>query len=123
MGTFYHLFAHDVDGILGTVLRSVVYAVVPRPFEDDKTFALVITGIFMQVTGILMLPEFMGPSFSVFLAPIASITKLFERATPIPSAKDVRKPAPPKELFHALPEVSGPAGKKKNKSKNKKKTS
>ena len=49
MGLFFHLFAHDADGPMGNVLRSTVYAIVPRQFEDDRTFAMIITGIFIII--------------------------------------------------------------------------
>ena len=103
MGTFFHLFSHDVDGPLGNFLRSAVYTIVPvqrLPDEsdlDDKTFAMLATGMFMQVTGILMLPApFFGPSFSIFITPFSGIiqtgssivSSFYRRVEPFPSEKD-----------------------------------
>ena len=36
---------------------------------DDDTFATAFVSLFMQVMGILQLPEFLGPSFTPFGAP------------------------------------------------------
>jgi hypothetical protein len=33
---------------------------------DDATFAAVVVSLFMQVTGILQMPAFLGPDFSPF---------------------------------------------------------
>ena len=36
--------------------------------EDDRAFAMACVSLFMQVVGILQLPEFLGGSFSPFVA-------------------------------------------------------
>lgn len=101
MGTFFHLFSHDEDGPLGNFLRSAVYTIVPLQKSpewdlDNKTFAMLVTGIFMQVTGVLMLPQFLGPSFSIFITPFGGIIQtgssiiasFYRRVEPFPSEKD-----------------------------------
>lgn len=54
---------------------------------DDRTFAIVVTSIFMQITGIVMLPQFLGPSFSpiVWLGDVLS--RPFRIINPFPTDK------------------------------------
>ena len=63
---------HDESGPLGSGLRSAIYAVV-EPAKlgllSDRVFAVFVMNMFMQVTGIMMMPQFFGPSFSPILAP------------------------------------------------------
>ena len=71
IGTFFHLFAHDESGPLGSGLRSAVTAVV-EPAKlglSDRLFAVFVMNVFMQVTGIMRMELFLGPSFSPILAP------------------------------------------------------
>ena len=69
-GTWFHFFAHDMDGPIGTFLRNATAPVQEAvfPFLDDRTFAFVMVGIFMQVMGMLQTPALLGPSFSPFNA-------------------------------------------------------
>lgn len=72
LGTFYHLYANDATGILGTTLRAMIKSVGDGALLmglDDSTFPHVIMAGFMQVAGILMLPDFLGPSFSLIVDP------------------------------------------------------
>lgn len=73
MGSFYHLYANDAEGFLGTSLRAAVKtfggAVVAPLGLDDRTFAHVVMAGFMLFAGILMLPDFLGPSFSPIADP------------------------------------------------------
>uniref|UniRef100_A0A7S3L5W6 Uncharacterized protein n=1 Tax=Amphora coffeiformis TaxID=265554 RepID=A0A7S3L5W6_9STRA len=62
---FYHFFVHDQDGCIGITLRKIMP--IAKMFDlDDKTFALAYVSLFMQVTGILQMPQFLGPSFTPF---------------------------------------------------------
>jgi hypothetical protein len=66
--TLYHFIVHDTTGIIGTTLRQYCYPTMLREMlgYDDKTFAGLFVSIFMQVTGLLQLPNFYGPTFSPF---------------------------------------------------------
>lgn len=67
---FFHFYAHDQTGPIGEQLRFIMaplQALIPG-LEDDRTFAMAFVSLFMQVTGILQLPAFLGPSFSPFIA-------------------------------------------------------
>ena len=78
IGTFFHLFAHDVSGSLGTGLRSIVYSIVDPAWLslDDRTFALFVMNLFMLVTGIMRMPQFYGPAFNPILAPYNMVMEL-----------------------------------------------
>jgi hypothetical protein len=71
--TFYHFFAHDTTGIIGTWVRELVPI---RLGLDDATFAAVVVSLFMQVTGILQMPAFLGPDFSPFSILYRYVTQL-----------------------------------------------
>jgi hypothetical protein len=62
---------------------------------DDRTFAILVTSVFVQITGILMLPQILGPSFSPIITPwmwvVRSVTRPFRVVNPFPSDKDVTK--------------------------------
>jgi hypothetical protein len=66
--TLYHFIVHDTNGIIGNTLRHYCYPIFLRERlgYDDKTFAGLFVSIFMQVTGLLQLPNFYGPTFSPF---------------------------------------------------------
>mmetsp|Transcript_15554 Transcript_15554/g.20257 ORF Transcript_15554/g.20257 Transcript_15554/m.20257 type:complete len:320 (+) Transcript_15554:216-1175(+) len=69
--TFYHFYANDQEGPIGTLLRKAL------PFAsqlglDDATFAGIFVSVFMQIMGILQMPEFLGPSFTPFGTAILS---------------------------------------------------
>jgi len=62
---FYHFFVNDQDGVIGITLRKIMP--ISKIFDlDDKTFALAYVSLFMQVVGILQMPQFLGPSFTPF---------------------------------------------------------
>jgi hypothetical protein len=86
VGTFFHLFAHDGTGPLGTTLRSVVYSVIdPAALGlgemDDRAFAVFSVNLFMQFTGFVMLPFFMGPAFSPIADPWVWLLDKVQRST------------------------------------------
>lgn len=69
VGFFYHIYTHDDEGVIGISMRSLIKSTGIQGELDDKLFAtLVVTG-FMQLAGILMLPEFYGPSYNLLLLP------------------------------------------------------
>lgn len=67
----YHFVAHD-DGPIGVFLKDCVRKVmqlIPRELImglSIETFVIAGVAIFMQINGILQMPEFFGPSFSPF---------------------------------------------------------
>ena len=75
--TFYHFYVHDVEGVIGVTLRSVVRPVAVQVMmllgadekerEDNALFGKVAFGIFMLAMAILRMNQFLGPSFSPFV--------------------------------------------------------
>lgn len=65
--TFYHFFVHDKTGPIGNLLRQAIPSSV-RLGLTDETFAAAIVSLFMQITGFLQMPIFLGPNFSPFTA-------------------------------------------------------
>ena len=64
---FFHLYAHDKSGFAGGWLRTLMSPLHGMfPDMDDKTFAVMLVSLFMQVVTILQLPSFLGPSFNPF---------------------------------------------------------
>jgi len=76
IGLFYHVYTHDKLGYLGITLRSVVQSTGIQGIMDDNIFATLVVTVFMQVSGILMLPEFFGPTYNLLLAPKRMFDKL-----------------------------------------------
>ncbi|KAL3811946.1 hypothetical protein ACHAXA_007226 [Cyclostephanos tholiformis] len=79
--TFYHLYAHDESGILGTTLRAalrpmamrIMHVVGTKDYDDDiddsrVAFARFVIGTFMVMMSILHMPHFLGPNFSPFVS-------------------------------------------------------
>ena len=66
LATFYHFYVNDREGPVGTALRGAIGPLVEPLGLDDDTFATAFVSLFMQVMGILQLPEFLGPSFTPF---------------------------------------------------------
>jgi hypothetical protein len=75
--TFYHFYAHDVEGAVGVALRGAVKPLAV-PFmvamgateeesRDDVLFAKVAVGLFMCVVAVLRMDAFLGPKFSPYL--------------------------------------------------------
>ncbi|VEU44560.1 unnamed protein product [Pseudo-nitzschia multistriata] len=69
VGLFYHLYTHDKVGSVGVALRSFVQSTGIQGTMTDKMFATIVVTAFMQVSGMMMLPEFYGPSFNLLLLP------------------------------------------------------
>lgn len=118
IGTFFHLFAHDQEGPIGKSLRGLVYSVISPALlgeVDDRVFAMFFMNVFMQVTGILMLPDFLGPSFNPIAAPFIWLQSLTAPSSAKKRAILIKKQA-------NTPLQSQEASKKKKK-KNKKKQS
>lgn len=63
--SLYHFFVHDADGFIGQFLRKTI-PVAKFLDLDDKTFAVCFVGFFMQATGIIQMPQFLGPTFTPF---------------------------------------------------------
>ena len=71
--TLYHFFVNDQKGFIGNAMRDAVHSVPAIQMGlDDSTFALVFVSAFMQITGMLQIPQFLGPSFS----PATSLIRL-----------------------------------------------
>ena len=69
MGSFYHFFVHDKTGPVGTFLRKAVHTIGGGALLmglDERTFAVAYVSLFMQITGLLQLPQFWGPDYSPF---------------------------------------------------------
>jgi hypothetical protein len=66
--SFYHFYANDSTGFIGTNLRHAVNTFAPfiKLGLDDKTFPIVFVSIFMHTMALLQLPYFLGASFSPF---------------------------------------------------------
>lgn len=85
MGLFYQLYANDKVGILGVTLRSVVQGTGIQGGFSDQVFACLVVSIFMQATGILMLPEFLGPSWSPFMGLVKYVTSIVDGTIAAPT--------------------------------------
>ena len=62
---------NDREGPIGQLLRQYV-PLASMLNMTDELFAAVFVSLFMQITGILRMPEFLGPSFSPFSGYIIS---------------------------------------------------
>lgn len=86
--SFYHFFVHDKTGPIGVTLRLVIPTSLRFGLEDE-TFAAALVSLFMQVTGILQMPVFLGPDFS----PFSLVGSFFERLSrKEPSLQNKPKP-------------------------------
>lgn len=95
VGLLFHLFVHDQEGFLGSFLRDQVHKVsnfFVAPEEDgtlvvfgqpidDKTFAVFCTNLFVNISGILHMPEFLGPTFNPILSPIRWMGRTLKTTT------------------------------------------
>jgi len=81
MGLFYHLYTHDKEGWMGITLRSAVQSTKIQGTMDDQLFATVVVTAFMQISGMLMLPELYGPSYNLLLLPKRILTERTNQAT------------------------------------------
>lgn len=66
--SFYHFYVNDEIGPIGNFLRSSIQSVPGLQLGlDDRTFAIALVSLFMQIMGICQMPHFFGPSFSPFV--------------------------------------------------------
>lgn len=124
VGFFYHVFTHDKEGSMGIALRSAVQSTGIQGTMDDKLFATLFVTIFMQLSGILMLPEFFGPSFNLLLLPkriLANFTTGTSKTVNSATVKKVVEENTSDDGEESEDNATTPAGKRKRK-KNKKKT-
>ena len=85
MSTFYHFYAHDVDGVIGVTLRSVMKPVAvklmlllganEKESEDDVLFAKFAIGLFMVIMAILRMPQVWGANYSPFTSGLNAVKK------------------------------------------------
>jgi len=111
--TFYHFYAHDVEGYVGVALRAVLRPLaIPimmamgadeKEREDDALFAKFMIGLFMVSMGIVRMPHFLGPTFSPFTVTHTAVANLVSPLFGGKKKKVYNKPLP---------------GSKKNKKKN-----
>lgn len=117
VGFFYHIYTHDKEGSIGISLRSAIQSTGIQGTLDDKLFATIVVTGFMQLSGMLMLPEFYGPSFNLLLLPKRIFTSLTST-----SSKNYR-PGLVKEqsVVYREPKenAAAPGGKRKRKKKKK----
>lgn len=114
VGLFYHLYTHDIEGMVGISLRSAIQSTGIQGTLDDKLFATIVVTAFMQLAGMLMLPEFYGPSFNLILLPKRILTDLTSSSSSDDKTIEVK----------AAPVVSNEntsSGGKRKRKKNKKK--
>lgn len=119
IGTFFHIFAHDEKGFLGTTLRGVFKSMGSETLLgglDDVTFAHVITAGFMQLAGIMMLPNFLGPTFNPIVDPPAWVGIYIAAVLRVEEPEEVESSPPKKEMDN---EIQGNGSKKKRKRKKK----
>jgi hypothetical protein len=126
MGFFYHVYTHDINGSMGIALRSAVQSTGIQGSMDDKLFAILVVTSFMQVTGVLMLPEFFGPTYNLLLLPkrmlfdnLISATKT--SSTVVEKVKEVDSNASDDGDEMAENNASETTGKQKKKRQKKKK--
>eukprot|EP00934_Nitzschia_sp_Nitz4_P004707 Nitzschia sp. Nitz4//scaffold121_size67750//13507//16399//NITZ4_006063-RA/size67750-processed-gene-0.16-mRNA-1//-1//CDS//3329534336//4697//frame0 len=95
IGTFFHLFAHDKEGPLGVALRAIFKSVSGGALLfglDDMTFATVATSAFMQVAGLLKLPQFLGPDYNPIVDPVFAVGRSMRSVVTPPVSTE--KPTP-----------------------------
>jgi len=65
--TLYHFVSNDIEGPVGNILRSAINAVPQLTLGlSNEAFTISFISAFMQVTGMLQIPELFGPSFNPF---------------------------------------------------------
>ena len=85
MSTFYHFYAHDVDGVIGVTLRSGMKPVAvklmlllganEKESEDDALFAKFAIGVLMVIMAILRMPQVWGAKYSPFTSGLNVVKK------------------------------------------------
>jgi hypothetical protein len=103
--SFYHFYVNDHAGAVGRTLRHLVDPVaiwlgfdnVLKDPADRVAFGACAVSLFMQVMGILQMPQFLGPAFSPFTSPFAKTTSSAGTAS-----SDTKAAAAPAALPSAL---------------------
>lgn len=114
VATSYHFVAND-QGPIGEYLRGAL-GYLPLGEMDPALFVSIMGSLFMQLTAILQMPEFLGPSFNPFtflLTPLFASTKSPTKV----STRDISSST--NKTQNGL-DGSSAAQKKKNKNKRKK---
>ena len=117
VGLFYHLYTHDKEGSIGISLRSAIQSTGIQGTLEDKLFATIVVTGFMQLSGLLMLPELYGPSFNLLLLPKRILTNLVST-----NSKKDRSSMVEKVHRERAENAAAPGGKRKKSKKSKKKT-
>lgn len=65
VASFYHFFVHDTEGPIGKALRAAISSETLFGL-DTAAFAALFACGFMQIMGMLHLPQFIGPQFTPF---------------------------------------------------------
>jgi hypothetical protein len=101
IGTFYHLFSNDAEGILGTTLRGAFKSIGDGALLfglDETTYAHVVTAGFMQISSLMMMPDFLGPQFNAIVDPPMwlgrSLSTPFISEISLPAEKSLEKTTP-----------------------------
>ena len=87
VGFLYQVYANDAEGTMGNTLRSFVQKTGIQGSLDDKTFATFCASLFIIISGVLMLPEFLGGAFNPFFDP-----PKYAKSFVIPSSSGSKKP-------------------------------
>ena len=117
VGFFYHIYTHDKEGSIGIALRSAIQSTGIQGKLDDKLFATIVVTGFMQLSGMLMLPEFYGPSFNLLLLP----KRIFTSLTSTTGKKDRSGLVKEQPVVYKEPKENASASGGKRKKKKKKK--
>ena len=90
--SFYHFYAHDTTGIIGTQLRRFVKTYFFMSTEqhglDDRVLPIVVISAFMHIVAVLQMPQLLGPTFSPF-----TMLSLPKRRTSSPQSIEKQVPA------------------------------
>lgn len=124
MGFFYHVYTHDESGSMGIFLRSIVQSTGVQGDMDDKHFATLVVSIFMQISGILMLPEFWGPNYNIFMLPKRLLDRLVTTNNLVSSSGIIEEQKESNRVVHdesVRNDATETNGKQKRKKKKKKK--
>lgn len=110
IATTYHFTAND-KGPIGEFMREMISTYVP--IDMDPVLLVTLMGsIFMQIVGILQMPDFFGPTFNPFKILLNPI--IFASSAPKKQKKKVTVVAPAVEMTS---QTKKPAPKKKNQKK------
>lgn len=120
---FFHFYAHDKTGPIGESLRNILAPIqeMTPGVDDERTFAIAFVSLFMQIVGILQLPQFLGSSFSPFVsirnAIDAPLNAVLTGGGKSPDLKYNTKSVESDDDIDMADEPVKPAGKKKPKKK------